>query len=356
MGISIVGAGRGCEPRPPHERGEGGVSSPPPEGQPTPDSLGKITDATLMEAAVRAAQAAAELHRQEAGKLAPAQWSEKGTADFVTEVDREAERRIIQTLQDCFPTHSFLAEEGTRGERASTPASGSESTPAPIHWIVDPLDGTTNWLHGYPEYAVSLAALDAQGLRAALVLNSATGERFDALRGSGSRRDGEPIRVSDQASFRLALVGTGFPFKRSELVSPYLATLERVLRASSGVRRAGAAALDLCNLACGRLDAFWEMWLMPWDVAAGALIVWEAGGTFEPLDWKPPGDGEGPNKTGASGSTAVLLDAVQGAREFLEVCSGAARESELRAGSYMATNSRLREALQETLEGGFSPN
>jgi len=229
-------------------------------------------DRDLLEAAVEAARSAADAHRGGRDRPEPGRWTEKGPADFVTEVDREAERRIVATLRERFPGHAFLAEEGT-----DAPRSGR------LRWIIDPLDGTTNWLHGYPEHAVSIAGADAGGLRVAVVLNSASGETFTAVRGAGARRDGEPIRVSRIERLHLALVGTGFPFKRQELLPDYLETLGRVIRATSGVRRAGAAALDLCDLACGRLDAFWETWLMPWDVAAGALVVREAGGVFGPL-------------------------------------------------------------------------
>jgi len=234
-------------------------------------------DGRLLATGLRAARSAADAHRV-AERPEPASWNEKGPADFVTEVDREAERRIVETIRQAFPDHAILAEEGT-GDRAT-------STSPPLRWIVDPLDGTTNWLHGYPEHAVSVAAADADGLRVGVVLNSATGEAFAAVRGRGAWRDGEPIRVSGVDRLPLALVGTGFPFKRQELLPGYLVVLDRVLRATSGVRRAGAAALDLCDLACGRLDAFWEWWLMPWDVAAGALILREAGGRFAPL--RPP--------------------------------------------------------------------
>jgi myo-inositol-1(or 4)-monophosphatase len=191
-------------------------------------------------------------------------------------VDVESERVIVSTLLDRFPDHRILAEEGSENE----PAVGEE----PIRWIIDPLDGTTNWLHGYPEYAVSIAAEDAEGLRVAVVLNSATGELFEATRGGGALRDGQAFRTSGIDRLDLALVGTGFPFKKLNVLPGYLETFSRVLRSTAGIRRAGAAALDLCDLACGRLDAFWEYWLMPWDVAAGALIVREAGGVFEPLD------------------------------------------------------------------------
>jgi len=210
------------------------------------------------------------------GKVDPSRWTVKGRSDFVTEVDVESERLIVSTLLESFPDHRVLAEEGTENEL--------EGERPPIRWIIDPLDGTTNWLHGYPEYAVSIAAEDSEGLRAAVVLNSATGELFEASRGGGARRDGEEIRVSDLPTLDLALVGTGFPFKKLNVLPAYLETLSRILRSTAGIRRGGAAALDLCDLACGRLDAFWEYWLMPWDVAAGALLVREAGGVFEELE------------------------------------------------------------------------
>jgi myo-inositol-1(or 4)-monophosphatase len=237
-------------------------------------------DESLLEAAREAAEAAAAVHREARGGVDPSRWSEKGRSDFVTEVDVESERRIVAAIGRRFPHHAILAEEGSGGE-SGDPEPGA--TP-PVRWIIDPLDGTTNWLHGYPEYAVSLAAADGAGPRVALVLNSATGERFEAVRGGGARRDGEPIHVSEISPLRLALVGTGFPFKKLDALPDYLATFSRVLRATSGIRRAGSAALDLCDLACGRLDAFFEYWLMPWDVAAGGLVVREAGGVFEGLE------------------------------------------------------------------------
>jgi myo-inositol-1(or 4)-monophosphatase len=246
-------------------------------------------DEQLVDAALAAAREAAALHRSEAGRLDPSGWSEKGTADFVTEVDREAERGIIRSLAARFPEHVFLAEEGTQVEEGTHAEAGPKADEgpkghlAPIRWIIDPLDGTTNWLHDYPEYAVSIAAFDDEGLRVGVVVNSATGDEFDAGRGRGSRRNGDPIHTSELRDIRLGLIGTGFPFKRREFLPRYLRSLGEVLARSSGVRRAGAAALDLCALAMGRLDAFWEFWLMPWDVAAGALILQEAGGVFESL-------------------------------------------------------------------------
>ena len=237
----------------------------------------------LLAAARRAAEAAADVHRAAAGRVGPYRWREKGRSDFVTEVDMEAERTIVEILLDAFPEHRILAEESA-GEAPSTGEAEIVDLPsAPVRWIIDPLDGTTNWLHGYPEYAVSIAAEDETGLAAAVVLNSATGECFEATRGGGARLDGAEIRVSTLDELRLALVGTGFPFKRLEILPAYLETFSTVLKTTSGIRRAGSAALDLWDVACGRLDAFFEFHLMPWDVAAGALIVREAGGWFEPL-------------------------------------------------------------------------
>jgi myo-inositol-1(or 4)-monophosphatase len=244
--------------------------------QATPQPTGPDSD-LLLETARRAAARAAAVQREARGQMDPSRWSEKGRSDFVTEVDIESERVIVETIRERFPDHAFLAEEGSGNP-------GTVSVGFSMRWIVDPLDGTTNWLHGYPEYAVSIAAEDGEGLRAGVVLNSATGELFEAVRGEGARRDGRPIQVSGLDDLDLALIGTGFPFKKLNVLPAYLETLSRVLRATAGIRRAGAAALDLCDLACGRLDAFWEYWLMPWDVAAGALVVREAGGVFEPLE------------------------------------------------------------------------
>jgi len=235
-----------------------------------------MEDDSLLATARRAAARASSVQSAARGQVDPTRWTEKGRSDFVTEVDVESERVIVSTLLEQFPDHRILAEEGTENE--------SDADQPSVRWIIDPLDGTTNWLHGYPEYAVSIAAEDEIGLRAAVVLNSATGELFEASRGGGARRDGQPIRVSDLATLDLALVGTGFPFKKLNVLPAYLETMSRVLRSTAGIRRAGAAALDLCDLACGRLDAFWEYWLMPWDVAAGALIVREAGGLFEAME------------------------------------------------------------------------
>ncbi len=293
-----------------------------------------LTEA-LLETSLAAARQAAELQRRLAGTLGPDQWSEKGTSDFVTEVDRESERLILAKVLERFPHHRILAEENTLAEAGAverTAGPVADTADDSILWIIDPLDGTTNWLHGYPEYAVSIATLDARGLRTGLVLNSATGELFTAVREGGAKRNDETIHVSEVVETRLALLGTGFPFKKSELVPGYLQALGAMLEHTSGVRRAGAAALDLCDLACGRLDAFWEHWLMEWDVAAAALIVQEAGGTFAPL----PTSGD-----------PLLEAAVSGGRRICAAFAGAGRLDEALGGGFIAGNGALETAITE---------
>ncbi|MFW6202484.1 MAG: inositol monophosphatase family protein [Gemmatimonadota bacterium] len=224
----------------------------------------------LLETALDAARAAAALHHDHLGRHDTDAWAVKGRADFVTETDREAERRIVERIRTAFPDHAILAEE-----RADAGIAPGESD---WLWIIDPLDGTTNFLHGYPAYAVSIAVARRGELRAGVVLSSATGEEWTAVRDGGAFKDGEPIRVSSVAAMPEALIGTGFPFKRPEMLPRYMHQLSAVLRATAGVRRAGSAALDLAHLATGWFDGFWELWLAPWDIAAGTLIVREAGG------------------------------------------------------------------------------
>lgn len=297
---------------------------------------GASLDHALLETALEAAQVAAALQRPLAGNFEPERWSEKATSDFVTEVDRESEQLILARILARFPDHKILAEEGMIKEQKTSAdqthneigheneqASGDDS---PILWIIDPLDGTTNWLHGYPAYAVSIATLDAQGLRTAVVLNSANGDEFMAVRGNGATLNGDPIHVSDLSETRLALVGTGFPFKKTELLPGYLAALGGMLEKTSGVRRAGAAALDLCDVACGRLDAFWEHWLMEWDVAAGALIVQEAGGTFGSL----------PEIT-----DPTLSEAISGGKKISDAFSGSSDRLPVGGGAFLAGNGKL---------------
>jgi len=190
----------------------------------------------------------------------------KGGRDYVSEVDRLAESEIIRVLQVAYPSHGILAEE-----------SGTHAGDDFV-WLIDPLDGTTNFLHGYPQFAVSIALKHRGRLEHAVVFDPLKNELFTASRGGGAQLNDRRIRVSAIAELDYALLGTGFPFKSHEHIEEWINTLRSLLRQTSGIRRAGSAALDLAHVACGRFDGFWEFGLNPWDIAAGALLIQEAGG------------------------------------------------------------------------------
>jgi myo-inositol-1(or 4)-monophosphatase len=242
----------------------------------------------LLETAVSAAREAAAVHRTHLGRVAVDAWSEKGISDFVTHVDREAEARVLERVRSSFPDHRILAEEAESERARSSGVPLGSLTGSGWTWIVDPLDGTTNYLHGYPVYAASIAVARDGRLEAGVVVNGATGDEWTARRGAGAFLNGRPIRVSAIDRLPRALLGTGFPFKALELLPEFTRQFEAALRSSSGVRRAGSAALDLCHVATGWFDGFWELRLAPWDVAAGTLIVREAGGVVTRID----GNGE----------------------------------------------------------------
>ena len=227
------------------------------------------------------------------------EWGIKGHADFVSDVDRAAEQAIRDLLLDALPGARIVGEE-------LSPETHVGDAPGVV-FVVDPLDGTTNFLHGYPEYAVSIGALIDGRPAAAVVVNVPTGERFTAVRGEGAWRDDAPIRVSSIVDPIRALIGTGFPFRNRELVPEYLGQFERIMRTTAGVRRSGSAALDLCDVACGRFDAFWELHLSPWDIAAGLLIVREAGGLVTDLRGRDAPVGAGPIVAGNPTMHAWLL-------------------------------------------------
>lgn len=227
----------------------------------------------LVTVARTAARRAAEFIRS-APTPDPSQWSEKARHDFVTTIDRRAEELIAETLLAAVPGSVIVGEELSPGARRT----------ADLVWIVDPLDGTTNFLHGYPQYAVSIAATDGAVLAAGVVHDVARDVVFSAARGAGARLGDRPIHVSATTDPARALVGTGFPFKDLQHVDRYLAQFRAVVASTSGLRRAGAAALDLADVACGRFDAFWELSLAAWDVAAGVLLIREAGGVVTTLE------------------------------------------------------------------------
>ncbi|MBE0436705.1 MAG: inositol-1-monophosphatase [Methylomicrobium sp.] len=220
----------------------------------------------MLNIAVRAARNAGEIISRSADNVGKLQINRKGINDFATEVDRTAEQEIIKIIRTAFPDHAILAEES--GEH-----KGNDFV-----WIIDPLDGTTNFLHGFPVYAVSIALQVKGKLELGVVYDPLRDELFTAERGSGAMLNNRRIRVTNQAGLKGALIGTGFPFKSQQHLDAYLGMFRTIHADSAGIRRAGAAALDLAYVAIGRLDGFWEIGLHPWDMAAGILLIKEAGG------------------------------------------------------------------------------
>jgi myo-inositol-1(or 4)-monophosphatase len=232
----------------------------------------------LLATCVAAAAKSAEIIRAGAARLPELEWVTKAQADFVSEVDHAAEHALTEVILGRHGDATIIAEEFTPS------VSGLDG----LVFVADPLDGTTNFLHGFPWYAVSIAALVDGELAAGAILNAATGELFTATAGGGARRAGQPIHVSSISDPSRALLGTGFPFKPDNPhTTRYLELLPRVMLETAGIRRAGAAALDLADVACGRFEAFWEMTLAPWDIAAGILLIREAGGVVTTLGGEP---------------------------------------------------------------------
>lgn len=248
---------------------QGRADSPPPASH--------AERRALLATCVAAAARAAEVVRAGAERRTSLVWETKGTFDFVSDVDRDSEQALAEVVRGRHADATLLAEEG------SPDASATRG----LVFVADPLDGTTNFLHGVPWYAVSIAALIDGQLAAGAIVNAASGELFTATAGGGARRAGEPIAVSRTAEPERALIATGFPFSREEEITRYVPLLPALMRATAGIRRCGAAALDLADVACGRYDAFFELRLSPWDIAAGLLLVTEAGGVATTLAGRP---------------------------------------------------------------------
>jgi myo-inositol-1(or 4)-monophosphatase len=222
----------------------------------------------MLNTAVKAARRAGSIINRASLDRTRLEVRAKRRNDFVTQVDKAAEDAIIAILREAYPDHAILAEE-----------SGlSETSKAEYRWIIDPLDGTTNFIHGFPQYCVSIALQHRGATAHGVIYDPVKNELFTASKGRGAFLDDRRIRVARCDGVKEALVGTGFPFKEVSRIDLYVRQLKGLMEGSAGVRRAGAAALDLAYVAAGRLDAFWEMGLAPWDMAAGALMVLEAGG------------------------------------------------------------------------------
>lgn len=227
----------------------------------------------LLNVAVMAARRAGSTLIKKMVNLDKLKIEQKGHNDFVSDADRAAEKAVIDCIHKHYPDHAILAEESG--------ASGNSDTV----WIIDPLDGTTNYLHGFPVWAVSIGVQEKGRMEHGVVYDPLRQELFTASRGQGAQVDGHKIRVSGQQELPRALIGTGFPYREADMdITPYMNMLSKTILNTSGVRRAGAAALDMCYVAAGRLDAYFETGLKSWDLAAGALIVREAGGIVSGLD------------------------------------------------------------------------
>ena len=224
----------------------------------------------MLTIAVRAARAAGNIISRHFDRRDELTIDLKGRHDYVSEVDRQAEQEIIKTLRRTYPDHAILAEEGG--------GDGGELGKPEFQWVIDPLDGTTNFLHGFPQFAVSIAMLHRGRLEQAVVYDPISQDLFSASRGDGAQLNNKRIRVTATKGLENALLATGFPYNDYTHLDAYMGMLKDLIGETAGIRRPGSAALDLAWVAAGRVDGFWEIGLNPWDIAAGALLVQEAGG------------------------------------------------------------------------------
>lgn len=229
----------------------------------------------MLNVALNAARKAARLVEQAAERLDKVTVEKKSQNDFVTQVDRAAEEEVLYHLRKAYPDHAFRGEES--GLHAG---KGSD-----YEWLIDPIDGTTNFIHGIPHFCVSIACLHKGRIEHAVIIDPIKREEFTATRGKGAQLNGRRIRVSPRHGMDGALIGTGIPFNgfAFEHIEPYLACVREVAGQTAGIRRPGSAALDLAYVAAGRFDGFWEIALKPWDMAAGVLLIKEAGGLVSDL-------------------------------------------------------------------------
>ncbi len=230
----------------------------------------------LLQTAIEASRLGGRILMENLGRLVPLVAEEKGAFDYVTEVDRQSEEAIVRLIHERFPDHGIMAEE-----------SGQSAEEADYRWIIDPLDGTTNFIHGFPVFAVSVAVEHRGRVIAGAVHDPLRQETFYAEAGKGAYWNEQKISVSRTRDFRRCLIGTGFPFRTKHLIDPYLTVFKKLFAEVSDLRRAGSASIDLAAVAAGRLDGFWELNLSYWDIAAGILLIREAGGQVSGLSGGP---------------------------------------------------------------------
>jgi myo-inositol-1(or 4)-monophosphatase len=255
----------------------------------------------MLNVAVKAARRAGAIINRAAFDGTALAVRSKQANDFVTQVDQAAENAIIDIVRRAYPAHAILAEE----------SGATASASADYRWVIDPLDGTTNFIHGFPQYCVSIA-LQHRGVTShAVVYDPSRNELFTASRGGGAFLNERRMRVTRCPHLKEALLGTGFPFKELSRLDLYVRQLRTMMTTTAGVRRAGAAALDLAYVAAGRLDAFWEMGLSPWDMAAGALLIQEAGGLVGDFAGEPGYLESGDIAAGTPRVFAQLLNALR---------------------------------------------
>ena len=221
----------------------------------------------FLKAAVCAARLAGDIILNNLGQLSPDDIQTKQAFDFVTKVDRWSEAVIVKTIKEKFPHHQFLSEETLR-----------QKGDGHYRWIIDPLDGTTNYIHSYPMFSVSIALEYQNAIILGVVFDPLKDELFHAIKGSGAFLNNSEIRVSETGMLEKCLIATGFPFRKKELIDKYLEAFKQIFDKVSDIRRAGSAALDLAYIAAGRVEGFFELNLSPWDIAAGSLLITEAGG------------------------------------------------------------------------------
>lgn len=226
----------------------------------------------ILTIAINAARNASKTILRSIGRLDSQQISEKAKNDFVTEVDKAAEREIVSVIRKSYPNHTIIGEEG-----------GTQEGEDIFTWIIDPLDGTTNYIHGIPHFCISIAIQYKGKIEHGVIYDPIRNELFVASRGEGARLNDRRIRVSNNSKLERSLIGTGFPFRHPHNIPLYLRLFENILPAAGGIRRAGSAALDLAYVAAGRFDGFWELGLREWDMAAGSLMIKEAGGLVSDL-------------------------------------------------------------------------
>ncbi len=246
------------------------------------------TPAQLLEVAVAAARDAGSYVKSQLGRAEQIE-TKSSAVDLVTEVDVESERRIVRAIRECCPDHRFLLEEPATLE-------GLEAGTSEIVWVIDPIDGTTSFVHTFPCFSISIAARrdfedGREVLLAGVVYNPALDELFAASLNDGATLNGESISVTKTPDLAHALLGTGFPYDRGETLRRQFSILKEIMKTAHDIRRTGSAAYDLCMVACGRTDGYWELAMKPWDLSAGALILSEAGGKMTDLegkDWVSP--------------------------------------------------------------------